>query len=260
MAKEKETPPSTFTPKMRIRLIGDQGQILSDRLISQLTELKNGPSETHKGPYQIEFTLFDKTDIDAAKAYMDKLSGDLPIEKPAKAEKAAKKKLQLLDPEPIKELYHTALNKNDKQDNLIQYLRNLGFVFLTPQFIRDFKIPIEIKPEHEERAFMVRCLKQAKNPQADKYDPQLAFAFKLVGERIDYLSIYLYGKPYKKAKMPWNKGKDLNYKKPEMLSFPIYMTEEERIKFSIEHRKIKNDPNHVPSKLYNRWKDHITLK
>ena len=255
--KEKETQ-EVAAAKMRIRLLTPGGMVVSDRLVSQPIEFSKGPQEKHDGPFLIEFNLFGKEDAELAQEYLGKLALGLPLSSP-KERKIAKKKIAMLDKEPIKELYHTAISKNTTQAELMNYLREQGFVFLTPQFIQDFKIPINIVEKHEEYKFMVRAVKVAKNPQADKYDHQLAFGFKLGGDSLN-VQVYMYGEFFTKLKLEMGKPDKRTLQKPEFLVFPKYMTEEERVKFSIEHRKLKNDPELKPSKLYLRWQPHTKTK
>lgn len=264
MSKETNIPQDnapTIEPKIRIRLLSPKLRLVSDRLVSQPTEFKKGPSQKWPNPLQIEFTLLDQEDVKGAQEYLGQLALDLPLVTKEKSEgKKYKKKIQLLDAEPIKELFHTAQAKCQTQEEWIEYLRKLDFIFLTTQFISDFKIPIQIAEKHENYQFMVRQVKLAKNPLADKYDHQLAVGFKMTGDKVDKIIIYMYGKFLKKLEVKWGKEKQRTLQKPEWLVFPTYMIEEERIKFSIEHRKLKNDPELKPSKLYLRWKDFVKIK
>lgn len=259
MSKEE----NVFAPKMRIQLLGNDGSLLSDRLISQSSELNNGPNADHKGPFRIEFTFMGKEDVESFQTYLGKLSGILPIGE--KAKRAYKKKSlssHLLDKEPIKELLEDTLAKCKTQDDMMSYLRELGFVFLSSQHILDFKIPIDIKPNHLKYQFMVRCLKEAKNPQADKFDPQLAFGFRLISKKkYPKVVIYLYGSFRKLKTIPWKETKgEINFKRPKLLVFPKWMNEGERLRFSTEHRKYQLKPELKKSKFYERWEKDVKTK
>lgn len=265
MASKKSEPKQEVESsplKMRIRLLSEGGVVHSDRLVSQSTELAKGPSEAWKKGYQIEFCLMDKEDTELAIKYLQQLSGDLPINTVKEKKIAKKATSKLLDKEPIKELVHTALAKSKDQQELMEYLRGVGFVFLTHQFIQDFKIPIQISKSKVQYQYMVRALKIGKNPKSDKYDPQLAFGFRLGVSKNKKVKIFMYGKFYKKALLPWSLSPDkaVNFKKPEMLKYPAYMLEEERIRFSIEHRQLHQKPDKKPSKFYLRWKDFVKIK
>jgi hypothetical protein len=166
----------------------------------------------------------------------------------------------LLDAEPIKELYHTLSAKNLDQESLIKSLRDLGFILLSVQHIEDFKIPINIKPKHREYDYYVRCIKEAKDPKNDKFDPQLAFGVKLFDEKVDKVIVYMYGDYYKRMDLPWANKKDINLKPQRFLVFPDYMTEEERIKYSTESRKLAKNPDQEPSKFFTRWQPFVTIR
>ncbi len=268
MKKEKEKPADVvgqdtieFDRKMRIRLLKPNGAVISDRLIMQNAEFLKGPSVKHPDPLQIEFTLADKGDAVAAQEYLGKLMLDLPIN-PVKEKKAYKKAVGLLDEEPIKELYHEIVAKSKTQDEMINLLRERGFVFRNTDYFKLFGIPVEVEEKHQGLQFMVRAIKIAKNPKADKYDPQLVFGFKLGKEKGKNVQVYLYKKHYMTLKdLPWNEAaKTINFSKKEMLQFPVYMKEDERLRFSVEHRKLKMDKDATPSKFYNRWKDDIKTR
>jgi hypothetical protein len=258
--KLEELKTERIKPKMRIRLLSPNLGVMSDRLVTQAIELTKGPSEKHDGPFQIEFNLLSQADVQLCKDYMDKLTGQLPLET-KELKKVGRKKKEILDPEPIKELLHTAEAKCETQDALIEYLRGLDFVFLTTQSITDFKVPITIKPKHSLYQYMVRRIKEAKNPLNDRYDHQLAIGFRMTGTKKDIVRVYMYGKYFKALKLKWGSEKARTLQKPETLVFPRYMVEEERVKYSVEYRKKQRDPeNFKPSKLYSRWEPHVKLK
>lgn len=249
-------------PKMRIALLNNNLAFESDRLVTQSIEFNKGPKDKHSGPIRVEFTLVDKADAESAQKYLGQLMLDLPINE-VKEKKASKKKISLLDEDSVKEFYHEIKAKfmDKTQDNLIGFLREKGFVFRTADFLKLFGVPIKIKKSHGRHQFMIRAIKVAKNPKADKYDPQLVFAFKLGKVREGVVKVYLYKKFYEVLSLDWSdKGKTINYTKKELLVFPAYLNEADRLKFSTEHRKLKMSPELKPSKFYLRWKDDVKLR
>lgn len=264
MKKEKDTKRAAepLAPKMRIMLLDENLVTQSDRLIDQSFELKNGPKEKHEGPVRVELTLTSKGETEEAIAWLSRLSGKLPLIEKTVGKRGRKPGLpKLLDKEPIKELMHEALAKGTDQTKLVAFLREKGFVFLTAQRIKDFKIPIEFKsPLHEKYQFLVRQTKKAKDIKNDKFDPQLAFGIRLIGGPSDKVLIYLYGKHLKTVDIKAPKKIDANIKPQRFLVFPHYMTEDERIRFSQENAKLKSMPDLAKSKFYLRWEPHVKLR
>ena len=68
-----------FKPKIRVSLLSDNGAVTSDRLVDAYTELNAGPKEAHNGPIRIEITLTSSNEIANFKAYLDRLTGSLPL-------------------------------------------------------------------------------------------------------------------------------------------------------------------------------------
>ena len=68
-----------FKPKIRVSLLSDNGAVTSDRLVDAYTELNTGPKEAHNGPIRIEITLTSSNEIANFKAYLDRLTGILPL-------------------------------------------------------------------------------------------------------------------------------------------------------------------------------------
>ena len=242
--------------KIRIQLYSEDGMLLSDRLVSQDTEFNSGPKEPHKGPLRVEFTLLEKEDIEKAKVYLDKLSGILPLS----SKKEKKLKLKEIDiPEERENLLKEVLAIDPlDQDILIQTLRSKGFKFMMYDFLETFEFPIEIKDVHKEKyQWMLRCIKEAKNPSVDKYDPMLIFGIKMYENRDSKIVVYLNGKfdgSYE-VELP-SKPKEV-YKKTGMIKFPVYMTEEEREKFRFELRQYQLTPEKEFSKFFTRWRPYV---
>lgn len=262
MKKKKKAPnkdaETEFPVKMRIQLLENNGTLLSDRLVGQDLELKSGPKEQHTGPFRIEFIANSQEDITNLKNWMDKLSGILPIEKVKKGPK--KGKLKLESPEHIKETLESITATYKNEGDLIRALRDQGFVFRSSEFLKLFNIA-EVQDKHQSYSWMVKAIKLAKNPKADKYDPQLLFGFKLSKTGgSGHVRVYMYKKPYTVLNIDPAQGKAINYTKKELLVFPTYMREDERARFSIEHRKFKMNPDAKTSKFYDRWKDDVKFR
>lgn len=248
----------TFKPKMRVKLLDKQGIVLQDRLVDQGIEFMSGPQVKHKGPLTLEFTLKDQGDVVKLKEYIERLTGDLPI-MPRKvyAKKGAAPDLELYDAEPLKELVLEIEQKCKDQQQVINYLRERNFTILTPDFLSDYKLPIQLEDKDKKYQYLVRQLKEAKDPKADKYDPQLAVGVKLIGDKIEKVKIYLYGKFHKALSLPWPKETKINFKKIIFTVFPHYMVYEERTKWGLEQRKLLQNPKAKPSKFFLRWEKSI---
>ena len=263
--------------KIRISLYEPNSPIpTSDRLVENNLEFLNGPKEKWDGPIGISIVLENKQEAEGLITYLQQLALDLPISE--KAKKTTERKIQstsLLEQEPLQELLNHAFLKNKNQEDLIQYLRNLNFVFITQDHLKDINdkqgTPWELKritkpkvkgfkTPHENWQFMVRQLKLAKDPKNDKYDTQLALGIKLVGNRFPKVHIYLYGKYSETKELHWANAKEINFKvKQKFYKFNEAMTYEDRAKWRLEDRKMQAEPGLEPSKFYLRWKDYVTI-
>ena len=240
--------------KMRIQLFDKEFNMLSDRLVSQDIELK-GPKEKHDGPIRVEFALFDQDDVPLCITYLRKLLENLPLEL-----KEKKVKISEIDSESREELLKAVMAQATNQEQLIEILREKGFRFLTPDHISDLGLKLEIEEKHKDFQFMVLCMKEAKIASNDRYDPQLAFGIKLLGDKIDRILIYLYGKFDSRVKLEWPAKVKVSFQKMEMVKFPPYMKLEEREKFRNELRMLNANPEKVPSKFFGRWMDDVDFK
>lgn len=244
--------------KLRIQLFDKEGRFIEDRMVSQDPEVSAGPKNTHEGLMRIEFTFLEKNDVEKVKIYLDKLIGKLPLG----TKKALKQKLArtMDDPDYREKLLEEAMTQNGQdQDQLISFLREQGFRFMMSDFLTTFGFPgINIKDRHlDEYQWMLRCIRYAKNPQSDKYDPMLIFGIKLIPEHDEKVIVYLNGEFHKRYKVPVpNKPKEV-FKKTTMTKFPHYMTEEEREKFRLELRQYETNPEKKFSKFFNRWKPYV---
>jgi hypothetical protein len=248
--------------KMRIKNFTPEGLLVQDRLVEQVTELRAGPKEKHTGPICLEFNLLTQADVQGMIEYISKLKGDLPIEE--KVKKIKKPKDEMLgDKHPIEDLVNEAKVKAKTQEELMTLLREKwDFRFIDSSYIQEF-VPeeqIKLRSKDLDYQFMVRMYKEAKAPANDKYDWRLVFGIKIVGDKIDKVQVYLYGKYECTWTKPWDKPKDHNFKKVNAIYiFPEFMTYEERKKWRTENRKKQKDPNFKTSKQFDRWTPYVKV-
>jgi hypothetical protein len=256
-----------FKPKMRVTLLSENGCPTSDRLVDSYTELNLGSKVKHDGPIRIEITLSNKSEIDQFKNYLDQLSGTLPIKQPTAGRgrpSTAAANAELKSPrEDILEDVRQMVNQGKTQNDIIKYLRDLGFVFvLTEEFkmhfpdfefnSRDIGEPTSNGQYLKSLSWMVRCIKRAKDPKADKFDPQIIFGFSILEGPSKKIVPYL----YRERKNPLRAtpaAKAMSFSTVGFTKYPVYMTEEERLKFSTEIRQLLNNPDKKPSKFFIRW-------
>jgi hypothetical protein len=142
----------------------------------------------------------------------------------------------------------------------MKWLRGMGFVFLLSDRIEAMGLPVNLKNTHKEGyQFMVRCIKQAKDPSNDKFDPILVIGFKLLPEKSEDIVIYWEGEFSKKIKKTLSKSQTNNsiFIKGEYTKFPEYMTLDERERWRREDRLLLMDKTREPSKFYLRWEKYI---
>lgn len=261
----------TVKPKMRIQLLDKELRILSDRLVDQSIEFMQGAKVKHSDPIKLEVVLTCKNDINSLKVYLEQLAGNLPIREIAGRGRPATTSTMELN-SPREDIYHSVeeLTSKDTQDAIIGYLRKLGFVFLlTEDFLnyfpefkfreRDVGKPNGNGQYQESYQWMVRRIKKAKDPKSDKYDPQIIFGFQIIEKRCEKFVGYLY-KEFKsklRAKIP--KAGALSFSNFEMAKLPVYMLEEERLKWSSEMRLLMGNPDKLPSKFFMRWAPSVIL-
>lgn len=244
--KKEQVPIITAQPtKMRIKLY-DKGLLISDRLVEQSTEFNSGPKATHTGPMSLELNLDNQEEVEFAIAYLKKLKGDLPIVVEAKKSAAKKIDKMLSEKEPLLDLLKTLKVKALSQERLIEMLREYKFRFLTSEYIRDYHEAkglaenpmLVIRDMDMEYQFMARLVRETKSPFNDQYDFRLTFGIKIIGERVEKVRVYLWGKYDETLKIPWEKVKGVNFKKVDQLhSFPEWMDYADRRKWRVEHRK-----------------------
>lgn len=251
--------------KMRIKLYDEKESLLSDRLVEQKTEFSVGPKQEHKGPLSIEANLRVQSDIDSLITYLKKLKGDLPIGE-VKLKPAAKaKNIQnmLSEKEPLKDLLNTMLAKCKTQEKVFEFLKEYQFTFLTSDILEHVdKELFELNPKHAKYQFLVRLVKEAKDPKNDKFDFRLAIGMKILGKKRDRILIYQWGKYKKRVEIPWANKEDINFKKVvKLLIFPDWLSYEERKRWRAEHRKFENNiqknPEYRGTDWYHKWKPYI---
>lgn len=261
----------TYKPKLRITTLEGSGAVLSDRLVDAYTELNSGPKVQHKGPIRVEVTLTCKQDIENFKTYLDRLSGNLPLKevtgrgRPSSASGAIAESPR----EDILMEVENLVKEGKNQDDIIKYLRGLGFVFILtedllyyfPDFPFDKKDVGEPNENHqypESYSWLIRCVKRAKDPKTDKFDPMILFGFSIIGGPSRKVIPYLYKE--RKPILRIEKGKKvLSFSKAEFTKMPRYMLEEERLKFSTEMRQLQLNPEKQPSKFFLRWASDVQV-
>ena len=263
MKEEKEI----FKPKLRITTLSGNGNPLSDRLVDACTEMYAGPKVQHKGPIRIEVTLVNQQDISQFKEYLDKLSGNLPIKESVGRGRPSNTQAKELESprEDILADVEKMIEEGKSQQEIIKYLRELGFIFiLTEDFLyhfpgfefdkKDVGEATDNKQYPNSFSWMARCIKRAKDPKADKFDPMVIFGFSILGGPSKKIVPYL----YKERKKPLRAqvGKNvISFSQAEFTKLPKYMREDERIKFSTEQRQLLLNPEKKPSKFFMRWVD-----
>lgn len=261
-----------FKPKLRITLLSENGSPQSDRLVDQLTEFNTGPKNTHNGPIRIETTLQNTQDVELLKQYLDRLSGTLPLKEPSagRGRPAGNQNREINSPrEEILAEVEKMVSEGKNQKEITQYLRKLGFVFiLTEEFkmyFPDFEFnkkdvgePTDNGQYLNSFSWMVRRIKKAKDPKADKFDPQIIFGFSILEGPSRKIVPYL----YKERKRPLRAvpaKKSLSFSSVGFTKYPKYMLEEERLKFSFEQRQLSLNKEKKPSKFFLRWSKDVEV-
>ena len=254
-----------FKPKMRVTLLSDNGAVTSDRLVDATAEMSLGPKETHHAPIRVEITLTNSQELDKFKNYLDRLSGNLPLKTIGiRGRKPSNASLDISNPreEILTDVIKMA-GEGKTQKDIIKYLRGLGFIFmLTEDFLQYFpEFPFnkrDINNPHENGQYlnslswMVRQIRKAKVPKSDKYDPQIIFGFSIIRGATKKVVPYL----FKERKQPIRvkpAKKQLSFSNVGFTKYPVYMREEERLKFSTEIRQLINGQRKKPSTFFNRW-------
>lgn len=255
-----------YKPKLRITTLSDNGVTITDRLVDAYLEMNTGPKIQHKGPLRVEVTLTNQLDVASFKEYLDRLVGNLPAKVPnvGRGRPAGSTVKELESPrEDILSEVEKMIKEEKKQFEIIKYLRGLGFVFLLtedflyhfPEFEFDKKDIGDATDNHQyphSFSWMVRCIKRAKDPKLDKFDPMILFGFSILEGPSTKIVPYLYKERKKPLKAQFGK-KVLSFSQAEFTKLPKYMLESERIKFSTEQRQLLMNPEKKPSKFFMRW-------
>ena len=258
---------NTFKPKIRITLLEDNGAVIQDRLVDATTEYYAGPKIQHSGPIRIETTLTNTQDIESFKKYLDQLTGTLPIKAPSAGRGRPSMANQANTESPREDIIEEVkklASEGKNQTEVIEYLRKLGFVFMLaedllyyfPDLIDSFKHkdlgdPTDNKQYPNSLAWMVRCIRRAKDPRTDKFDPMIFFGFNIQKPSRRVVP-YLYKERQEPIKVDTGK-KVLSFNTVEFTKLPVYMQEQERLKFSVEQRQLLLNPDKKPSKFFLRW-------
>ena len=258
---------NTFKPKIRITLLEDNGAVIQDRLVDATTEYYAGPKIQHSGPIGIETTLTNTQDIESFKKYLDQLTGTLPIKAPSAGRGRPSMANQANTESPREDILEEVkkmASEGKNQTDVIEYLRKLGFVFILaedllyyfPDLIDSFKHkdigdPTDNKQYPNSLAWMVRCIRRAKDPRTDKFDPMIFFGFNIQKPSRKVVP-YLYKERQEPIKIDTGK-KVLSFNTVEFTKLPVYMQEQERLKFSVEQRQLLLNPDKKPSKFFLRW-------
>lgn len=259
-----------YKPKLRITTLEDNGSYIQDRLVDAYTEMNSGPKVQHKGPLRIEVTLTNKQDVENFKNYLDKLVGNLPIKEQSVGRgrpSTGSKQLTESPREDILADVEKMVEEGKSQQEIIKYLRELGFVFiLTEDFlfhfpgfefnIKDVGEATDNKQYPNSYSWMARCIKRAKDPKADKFDPMVIFGFSILGGPSKKIVPYLYKERKKPLRASVGK-KIISFSQAEFTKFPKWMLEEERLKFSAEQRQLLLNQEKKPSKFFMRWVDDV---
>lgn len=101
--------------------------------------MNSGPKVQHNGPIRVEVTLTNQSEINNFKDYLDRLSGNLPIKAPSagRGRPANSTTQEIESPrEDILLDVEKMVEEGKTQQEIIKYLRGLGFVFiLTEDFL-----------------------------------------------------------------------------------------------------------------------------
>src|SRR5690606_10287224 len=136
----------------------------------------------------------------------------------------------------IKEMLDQNKENPNNQDILIKELRGMGFVFITSDFLK-YIIPdtYEISSKHKEKyQWLIKVTKYAKDPKNDKYDPQIMVGIQIMEGRSDRVILYAYGKFVGSYRIAVPEKKAMKVGKTNLIKFPHYMNEEERLKWGFE--------------------------
>lgn len=241
--------------KIRVQLFDEESRLISDKLYKQGSELISGPKFTHNGPMRIEVTMDNQEDVERAITYIKKLSGMLPLE--AKKEKKKMGKIES-DSDDYVESMMGMITECKDQDELISNLRNQGFVFVTRDLLHNMERFEKVNWEEEDwrtdkYQYMVRLIKESKNPMLDKFDPTLIVGIKIYKKRSDEVKFYKFGELTNNLDIPVPGKAKESFTTQKLHIFPEFMSEKEKERFRREYRDMERDPDKEPTPFYLRW-------
>lgn len=241
--------------KIRVQLFDEESRLISDKLYKQGSELISGPKFTHNGPMRIEVTMDNQEDVERAITYIKKLSGMLPLE--AKKEKKKVGKIESDSDDYIESMMDMITECKD-QDELISNLRNQGFVFVTRDLLHNMERFEKVNWEEEDwrtdkYQYMVRLIKESKNPMLDKFDPTLIVGIKIYKKRSDEVKFYKFGELTNNLDIPVPGKAKESFTTQKLHIFPEFMSEKEKERFRREYRDMERDPDKEPTPFYLRW-------
>lgn len=241
--------------KIRVQLFDEESRLISDKLYKQGSELISGPKFTHNGPMRIEVTMDNQEDVERAITYIKKLSGMLPLE--AKKEKKKVGKIES-DSDDYVESMMDMITECKDQDELISNLRNQGFVFVTRDLLHNMERFEKVNWEEEDwrtdkYQYMVRLIKESKNPMLDKFDPTLIVGIKIYKKRSDEVKFYKFGELTNNLDIPVPGKAKESFTTQKLHIFPEFMSEKEKERFRREYRDMERYPDKEPTPFYLRW-------
>jgi len=144
------------------------------------------------------------------------------------------------------------------QDELISNLRNQGFVFVTRDLLHNMERFEKVNWEEEDwrtdkYQYMVRLIKESKNPMLDKFDPTLIVGIKIYKKRSDEVKFYKFGELTNNLDIPVPGKAKESFTTQKLHIFPEFMSEKEKERFRREYRDMERDPEKEPTPFYLRW-------
>jgi hypothetical protein len=107
---------------------------------------------------------------------------------------------------------------------------------------------VKINPEHREWQFMLRAL------STGEWDTELLVGIRYLGERQDYILIYLNNHYTTQVHLEWEKKKVIHMKEKKLkMKFPNELTYDERADWRSEDEKVRRGTIIKPSAFYLKW-------
>tara|TARA_R110002020_G_scaffold131482_5_gene293972 strand:+ start:927 stop:1709 length:783 start_codon:yes stop_codon:yes gene_type:complete len=248
--------------KIRIQLFDKEGKLESDRLVDQYTEFNMGPKDKHEGHIRVEFNLQNQQEVQGAIVYLEQLTGLTPVKilKQRGRKPMGAPKPDVLEDSRTKILEELKNKKFTDQEKMINFLRNdCNFTLLSEQHMAEMGIELNLKRVHKDKGyyFFMRCLRLAKDPINDKFDPTLSIGMKIL-EPSEKVIIYRHRNYEEKLMVPVPDKKFI-FKSQAILRFPKFMSEDERLKFRKENRELLANSDKKKSKFYRRWEPDVKI-